>query len=352
MFLKDHWYVAAWSRDLSREFLAITLLSESVVLYRREDGQPAALANRCPHRNLPLSKGRLIGDTVQCGYHGLEFGPDGVCVKAPGQATIPAWCQVRSYPVEERHGWVFVWMGDPAKANVADLPHFHADLASEQWGAATGQLNVQCGYRLILDNLLDLSHLAYVHSSTTGNPDVAQAAAVEVTAENENHVRQTRLMHDVGAAPAFAYYAGYNGNIDRWQVTNYYAPSYISINNGSRAAGNPTDRIDCPTDLGDWGFRVFHAITPETQTSCHQFWAVPFRKDMVGEQDYELWNEQMTQVLIEDHDIYVAQQASISADPLAKDHDVRPAGALEGDKGLQRMRMVLRQLHREEAKSH
>ena len=107
MFLKNQWYVAAWAKDVDRTPLARVLLNEYIVLFRKEDGTPVALENRCPHRNLPLSEGTLIGDTVQCGYHGLVFDCAGKCTQVPGQTEIPSWAQVRDYPVAQRHGWIF-----------------------------------------------------------------------------------------------------------------------------------------------------------------------------------------------------------------------------------------------------
>lgn len=360
MFLRNHWYVAAWSKDVLRGLLPRTLLGEKVVLFRTEDGTAVALTDRCPHRNLPLSAGKLLGDRIQCGYHGLEFDATGAGVNAPGEPSIPAWCQVRAFPVAERFGWTFIWMGDPTLASTETLPAFHHELENPSWGAATGQLLIPCGYQLILDNLLDLSHLAYVHSSSTGNDDVAMAAKVEVSSDHEEHVRQTRQMRGVTPAPAFVYYGGFDGPIDRWQMTDYRAPSYIRINNGSRAEGPSDDQIDCRSDLGDWGFRVFHALTPETATSTHQFWAVAFQRGMVLEKDYGLWQEQMDNVVWEDHHIYTEQQAAIlsdpradpRADPLATGKDVRPEGALRGDRGLYEVRRVLERLRDQERAAH
>ena len=341
MFLKNAWYVVAWSKNLGRELRSVRLFGERIVLYRQQDGQPAALSDRCPHRNLPLSAGKLLGDTIQCGYHGLEFDANGACVRAPGEPRIPDWCHVRAFPAAERHGWVFVFGGDPAKAQDTPVPTFHAELDDPQWGAATGELVVPCGYRLILDNLLDLSHLAYVHSSSTGNDDVANAAAVEVSSDNPEHVRQTRVMRGVTPAPAFVHYGGYQGPIDRWQMTDYFVPSYIRINNGSRHASPADTPIDAQHDLGDWGFRVFHALTPETPTTTRQFWAVPYRRDMVSEDEHALWQSQMDNVLREDHDVYAAQQAAID-DDAQSGGDVRPSGALRGDRGLYEMRRALK----------
>ena len=156
-------------------------------------------------------------------------------------------------------------------------------------------------------------------------------------------------MSGISAAPAFCYSGGYEDKIDRWQITNFLAPCYIDITNGSRRAGTgATAPVAHDGELGEWGFRVFHAITPETPSSTHQFWSVPFRHDMVQEKDHALWNEQMANVLREDHDIYVLQQQAIDANPEAAG-DVVPAGGLVGDKGLFQMRRVLERLHRREA---
>ena len=121
MFLKDCWYVAAWSRDIGRQLTARTILKEKVVLYRQETGHVVALEDACPHRKLPLSMGRLQGDNVECGYHGMTFDCNGSCVAAPTQGAIPPHAKVRSYPVEERWGFVWIWMGNADKADSSSI---------------------------------------------------------------------------------------------------------------------------------------------------------------------------------------------------------------------------------------
>jgi len=116
-FLKNAWYAASWSSSLGAEPMERTITSEFVVLYRRADGTPVALEDRCCHRALPLSLGRIEGDDIRCGYHGLRFAPTGVCVEVPGQSTIPPGAEVRSYPVVERWNTVWIWMGEAAAAS-------------------------------------------------------------------------------------------------------------------------------------------------------------------------------------------------------------------------------------------
>jgi vanillate O-demethylase monooxygenase subunit len=98
------------------------VLGEPILVLRTADGGFAALADRCCHRLAPLSKGRREGDGVRCGYHGMAFDARGRCIEAPGTTTIPEKACVRAYPVAVRNRWVFVWMGDPAKADTALLP--------------------------------------------------------------------------------------------------------------------------------------------------------------------------------------------------------------------------------------
>ncbi len=350
MFLRNHWYVAAWSEDLGRAMTGLVLLGESVVLFRKQDGTPVALENRCPHRNLPLSEGRLVEDSIECGYHGLVFDCQGACTHVPGQADVPGWARVRRYPVIERDRWVFIWMGDPERADPADVPDYHARIADPDWFSVTGQARVKGGYRLVLDNLLDLSHLSYVHSSTTGNRAVAESADL-ITETADEHVRVTRWMPAIAPASAFVQYAAYDGPIDRWQVSTWLPPAYIDICNGSTRAGDGLAQEERPRSQGHWGFIVHHAMTPETATTTHQFWAVASRRTMVPPDKQALFTEQMKMVIREDLAVYEAQQRAIDLDPETKGADVNPRGTLPADEPLLQMRRTIRRLHGEEQKA-
>lgn len=350
MFLRNHWYVAAWSEDLGREMIGRVLLGDYVVMYRKQDGTPVALENRCPHRNLPLSEGRLIDDSIECGYHGLVFDCQGACTHVPGQDDVPDWAQVRRYPMVERDRWVFIWMGDPALADTVPVPDYHARIADPDWFSVTGQALVKGGYRLLLDNLLDLSHLSYVHSSTTGNRAVAEAADLIVETEDD-YVRVTRWMPSIPAAKAIVQHAGYDGPIDRWQVSTWLPPAYIDICNGTTPAGTGVPQEDRPKSQGNWGFVVHHAVTPETETTTHQFWAVASDRKMVTADKEALFAEQMTLVITEDLTVYEAQQHAIDLDPEATGADVNPRGTLPADEPLLQMRRSIRRRYGEEQKA-
>jgi phenylpropionate dioxygenase-like ring-hydroxylating dioxygenase large terminal subunit len=353
MLLRNFWYVAAWSADLGRTPIARIMLGDSIVLYRAEDGTPVALENRCPHRNLPLSNGRLVGDALECGYHGMVFVRSGACTHIPGQTDVPKWARIRTYPSLERLGWVLVWMGDPALANPASAPSFQVRMADPDWLTVSGYLHVKCGYRLIVDNLLDLSHLAYVHASSTGNRELAENAKIAAETVGDR-VRVTRWMTRVPAAPAFVEYAKYDGPIDRWQGSEFMPPGYVYVNSGTvrsdAARGGTTgDGTGAPPHVrmssqGEWGFVVYHALTPETARTTHQFWAVSLPARFVAPERREIYEQQMRAIPVEDLLVYEAQQHAIDLDPSARG-DVNPGGTIPADEGLIAARRILRRLY-------
>jgi phenylpropionate dioxygenase-like ring-hydroxylating dioxygenase large terminal subunit len=145
VFLRNHWYVAASSDEIGRKPFGRILLGAPVVFYRTEAGKVVAFEDRCAHRHLPLSMGKLVGDALQCHYHGLRFGPDGRCVRIPGQDQIPQTARVKTYPVVERYKWLWIWMGDPAAADPAKIADFHW-LDDSNWGAKASYLHVKANW--------------------------------------------------------------------------------------------------------------------------------------------------------------------------------------------------------------
>jgi len=168
MFIRNCWYMAGWSRDFARDQAAVvTILDESVVIYRTADGTPVALRDRCCHRFAPLSMGRIEGDDIRCMYHGFKFAPSGKCIEIPGQARIPPQAGVRRYPIVEKYSGAWVWMGDPARADESLIPHF-VGIDDPAWVMKPGRMDYDANYVLINDNLLDLSHIAFLHNRTLG----------------------------------------------------------------------------------------------------------------------------------------------------------------------------------------
>lgn len=216
MFLRNTWYVAGWSKDYDRTLKAETLLGENIVFYRTEEGAPVALEDACPHRKLPLSKGNLKGDTVECGYHGLTFDCLGTCVASPTQPDLlPKKAVVKSYPVVDRYRLLWIWMGDPEKADPDSI--FPIDNFDDPtWGYTDGgELEIGCNYLWIVDNLLDPSHVAWVHvTSFAGGGTDGTPLDVEKT---ERGVVVSRWIYDQPASPYYAGLVKFEGNCDRKQ---------------------------------------------------------------------------------------------------------------------------------------
>ncbi|PCH74150.1 MAG: (2Fe-2S)-binding protein [Rhodobacteraceae bacterium] len=216
MFLRNCWYVAGWSKDFDRSLKAETYLGENVVLYRCENGDPVALENACPHRKLPLSQGNLIGDTVECGYHGLRFNCAGACVAAPTQsASIPRRAVVKSYPVVDRYNLLWIWMGDPELAD-PDKIFEVANFDNPNWGCTDGgALDIDCNYLWICDNLLDPSHVAWVHvTSFKGAGTEEGPLDVQKT---DRGVIVSRWIHGKPPSPYYADLVKFKGDCDRLQ---------------------------------------------------------------------------------------------------------------------------------------
>jgi vanillate O-demethylase monooxygenase subunit len=174
-YVRNAWYVAAWSCDIETASpLAVSILGEPVVIWRGENGTLSALEDRCVHRLAPLSLGRCEGANLRCMYHGILFAPGGQALEIPGQDLVPAKARVRAYPVIDRHDWVWVWMGDPARADEALIPPA-IGISEPDWVLGHGQLDYAAEAGLVCDNLLDFSHLSYVHAQSFGaGPEFAQ----------------------------------------------------------------------------------------------------------------------------------------------------------------------------------
>ena len=295
-FLRNSWYVAAWDREVARTPLARTLLGEPIVLFRTESGQAVALEDRCCHRQLPLSMGTLEGDRLRCGYHGLLFDATGKCVEIPGQATIPPQAKVRSYPLVERFRWVWLWMGDPAKADPALIPNWW-------WADHPGwvftrpeRVRLKCNYQLIADNVLDVTHLAYVHAGSIGAPSIAEfPGTVE---RGERLVRFTRWIKDRPPPPLYKRAGGFPGNVDRWQIVEHVPPCF-TVNFAGCEDG--TRRID---------LMALSAPTPETQNTTHYFFGF-VRNFGLGDAEIDkICAEDMVHVFNEDFPVLEAQQRS------------------------------------------
>ena len=281
MFLRNYWYVAATDTEIERKPLGRIILGEPIVFYRLEDGTPVALEDRCAHRHLPLSMGKLVGDTLQCHYHGLRYDQTGTCVRVPGQDLIPRSARVRSYPVVERYHWLWIWMGDPALADPDKITDFHW-LDDPNWGAKGQYLHVKGNWQLVVDNLLDLTHLAFVHETTIGNSALVDQAQVKVQRAQDN-VTVTRWIVDAPAPPTFVKAGKFTANVDRWQIINFTPPAFLRLDVGATPTGTGAPEGQRVGGIGMWNL---NAITPETETTSHYFWGQAHNFDVHNPEDH------------------------------------------------------------------
>jgi len=331
-FPLNAWYAAAYDVEVGRTLLARKICGQPVVLYRKTDGVPTALADACWHRLLPLSKGELHGDNVICGYHGLEFDDTGRCVYMPSQDTINPSACVRGYPVVERHRFIWIWPGDPALADPALVPDLHWN-QDPGWAADGKMIPVKCNYRLVVDNLMDLTHETYVHGSSIGNRAVAEAP-FSVT-HGDGTATVTRWMTDIDPPPFWRAQLGKPGNVDRWQIINFEAPCTIAIDVGVAPAG--TGAPDGDRSQGVNGF-VLNTITPETESTCLYFWAFARNYDLENQARTHQLREGVASIFREDEEVLEAQQQAIEANPDHVFYNLNiDAGSMWARKLIQRM---------------
>jgi len=319
MYLRNCWYVAAWHEEVGSVPFARTLLDESVVMYRKADGTPVALENRCCHRNLPLSLGKVQGDDIRCGYHGLLFAPSGKVIAIPGQATIPPGAQVKSYKLVEKWHWLWIWMGDPAKADESLIPDWYY-MDHPDWIVAPGNggppLHVKCNYELNNDNVLDLTHVQFTHASTLGGSAVGDFQAK--TERGARKVRFIRYLYNVPPTPMFAKYVAAK-TVDRWMIADLEAPSHYILDAGIAPPGRGEPGHN---RQGGVDFRAIISGTPETPRTMHLFYA-QVRNFAHGDAALtDAWVDQFRQVFLEDVAVMEAQQEVIDRRPDAPTIDI------------------------------
>ena len=299
MFLRNSWYVAAWDREVTRALLSRRFLDQPVVLFRKESGEAVALEDRCCHRQLPLSLGKVEGDRLRCGYHGLLFDPSGKCVEIPGQDSIPPQARVRAYPLVEKYNWVWIWMGEPENADPALIPDWWwAD--HREWAfTRPDMIPVKCHYQLIADNVLDVTHLAYVHASSIGSSSIVDFPATVERAERM--VKLTRWIRDRPPPPMYQEAGGFRGNVDRWQIVEHVPPCF-SVNFAGCA--DSTKRIE---------LMALSAPTPETERTTHYFFGFVRNFGIADEKAERIFAEGMVKVFHEDIPILEAQQRNMDA---------------------------------------
>lgn len=266
-FVRNAWYIVAWSHELGRSLLSRRILGEPLVMFRNEDGTPVAFVDRCPHKLAPLSRGELVGDLIQCGYHGMQFDRTGKCVRIPGQPPIPPSARLRKFTLAEKYNAVWLWAGDPEGADpsiIIDIPEY----GKPGWSLVDGQyLHFATSYLNLTDNLVDPAHTSYVHKRTIGNSG-GEDVPVKVE-QNERHIVAYRWVTNAEPVPIMKTYGGFKGNVDRWQYYHLHLPSNSCVDFGAVDTG-----CDLTEKAKEKGFRSFtySLLTPETAGTTHYFW--------------------------------------------------------------------------------
>jgi phenylpropionate dioxygenase-like ring-hydroxylating dioxygenase large terminal subunit len=313
MFLRNGWYSAIWSRELKDKPVGKTFLNEKVVLFRNDRGQVGALEDCCCHRAAPLSRGEVSGATLACGYHGLKFDVTGRCVEVPGQSEVPSGAKVRSYPVHEKNNVVWIWMGDAAKADTAKIPDMPW-LSDPKWATTPGNLHVKTNYQFIIDNLLDLTHVTYVHKNTLAG-DPREATTPTKTERLNDGVRVGRWMIDFVPPPLFAKAGNFTSNVDRWQHVTWHPPGIVYLDVGCATTGTGAPQGDRSQGISIWSS---HLITPETEHSSHYMFCFA--------RDFKVDDPEMSKML------YDGSKATFTedADILEAVQTNRTGGSLDG----------------------
>ncbi len=342
MFLRNCWYVAAYAREVTRFApLARTFMNERVVLFRTHAGRAVALEDRCPHRFAPLSLGRLTRDGIACGYHGMEFDSAGRCTLNPTQpdeAIQPRAC-VKAYPLEERHGMLWIWLGDAHRADPDRIPDYwyydHAD-----WDTDTQYMHVKGNYLLLVDNLLDLSHTNFVHAGILGDPERAPRT-ISKTERTGTGLVERWLMPDMPMVGGWAETirdSWAQDKVDFW-IDMYWEPaSNLMLDVGVKPVGAPQSQ----------GLQMLSmdALTPETETSTHYFFGTSqaFHRD--DRTIIDFWRK--AQLFAFEQDKRVIEAVQIN---MGNDWDILSMEPVinKGDRAALQARRMLRNLLRTEA---
>ena len=337
-FIFNCWYVAAWATEITDNILGRTLLNVPVAIYRKENGEVAAVLDACPHKFAPLSMGRRIGDVIQCGYHGLQFNGAGQCVHNPhGNKKIPPNATIPSFPVSERHGSIWIWLGQPELADEALIPDFGFFLDPER-KAVYGRTYVEGNYQLSIDNLMDLGHAMYLHRQTAG--EFGEPECIHEVGQDGHRVWDRRLY------PSLPLPAGMAG---RYKIPAG-TPQDVSMDIEWIPGGLiQNDIMVAPVGkarVGGKSLQGIHCLTPETEHTTHYFYANVRNhslEDSAVDERLRKWQKQALQD--EDSAMAAAIEKNMQAIKPINLHPVY----LETDRALARVRRVIEQLIAREA---
>lgn len=339
-FARNHWYAAAWSSEIGDKPLGRRLLGQPVVLFRQADKSVAALFDRCPHRLVPLSMGVCVEGRLRCAYHGMEFDGTGRCVHIPAQTLIPPKAQTRSFPVIERYGLIWVWMGDPALANPSSMPKVEK-CGETGWDVIDGGYQYHPSNVLnIIENLMDPSHTTFLHANTIGNP---LASDKPVTTERtDQYIVAYRWLENTLPSPNDRRRVDFaDGKVDRGQFFYFYLPSMSRVEIIVLPTGTERTEENMCKGLRTYSYKF---LTPESESATHFFW-LHVRNYLIGDREAAAkLRAALEQTFREDLEIGVAMQRS------QDDTGIRQLIALDLDRApVMAVRMLERMIEAEDA---
>ncbi|WP_174293412.1 aromatic ring-hydroxylating dioxygenase subunit alpha [Sphingomonas bacterium] len=280
-FVRNAWYMAGWSDDLADTPLAITILNDPIVIFRGTDGI-GALLDVCPHRAVPLSAGTVAEGNLVCPYHGIAFDTGGTCRKNPHIQGPPDRLKARAYPIADKHGILWVWLGQADLASVDAIPDYGWFDSPGRYAAGGGYVHIEADYRLVIDNLMDLAHADYIHPTTVGQPGAAEVQQVAVVREGDT-ISVNTLWPDLPPSALHRQAWTRTERVDKYLDMKWQPATNLLLNLGIMAPGTPRDSgVHTPTA---------HILTPETDRTTHYFWKFA--------RDFDIANAPLTERLVE-----------------------------------------------------
>lgn len=339
-FIREAWYVAAMDEEVpAGAMFTRRILDEPVLIFRNTDGEACAVADICPHRFAPLSMGRIEDGVVTCGYHGLAFDGAGRCVRNPhGKGHIPDGAPLRSYPVRESAGLIWIWTGRnaPPEGSEPPVPDFLA--RAQPSGMARGHRVTNANYTLMVDNIIDLSHSDFLHANVLGTGETVAKLTPAIKTSEAGQVHSSWEWDGGQAMGLFAPFLPENGADARgWLHVEWEAPAHMCIWTGAGA--------NCAPDMEPIWVRFLHSMTPCDRFSTHYFF--------IGVRNFLTDNHDLTRVSTataheifgnEDAPMIEAAQRNMGEDEF---WSLRP-WVLECDSGAVRVRRMIERRLREE----
>ena len=334
-FLKNAWYAAGWSDDVGHELFERTIIGQSIVFYRNDSGEAVALDNACPHRGAPLHLGKLIGDNIECGYHGMQFASDGMCILNPhGKGNIPSRMCTHRYPLVETHALLWIWMGDPELADPATIPDFSCH-TNKRYPFVKGTIEMQAYYELITDNLMDLTHAQFLHEGLLGSEAIVRGE--HEVEQSGTTIWSNRWCPDGLAPPAWdKTFYDYGKPVDHWLYMRWDAPAHMLLDVGVTPTGRPRDE-------GVWWYGT-DIITPKDENNSYYFWGIARSHDPDNAQVDEFVNKAIDVAFGQQDKPMIEAQAKLIRSRGGHDIDDVSNLPLPSDAGPARVRKLLREL--------